>query len=97
MPEVTQPDPTAAHLQQAEAQWRASPRDVACIARYASLLGRAGRIQDSIAHYRQALELAPKSAELWFNLANALSRVPSPDEARAAYGEAVLAVVSAFR
>lgn len=51
--------------------------------------GRAGRTEDELAAYREALRLRPEFAEAALNLGNALMRLRRPDEAIVQYRESV--------
>lgn len=50
----------------------ARPTDAAAHSRYAIFLQQQGRLTEAVAHFRSALDLAPRSAEYGYNLALAL-------------------------
>lgn len=56
---------------------------------YAVLLGRAGRLDEAIAHYAAALRLAPGYPEIHYNLADTLAQAGRPAEAVGQYEAAL--------
>lgn len=67
-----------------------SPRLTALVAQ-AREQRRSGLVQEAVASWRQALELAPGQAALHYNLANALREIGLGDEAEAHYRQAAAA------
>jgi len=56
---------------------------------YGQALRAAGRTDEAIAHYRQALAIRPTSGNAWYNLANALKAQGQDDDAVRAYEAAI--------
>jgi len=68
---------------------RLLPRDAETHSNLGSALRRIGRLQESVASYRNALEIRPSSAEVWNNLGNALRDLGQHDDACAAFHRAL--------